>query len=73
MRASPAPVLSVKIAPMIIKRLFDLSLAVIAGIILAIPLLLVWLAVRLASKGPALYWSERVGQHNTRFIDAKVS
>jgi O-antigen biosynthesis protein WbqP len=71
MRASPAPALSVKIHPMTTKRLFDLSLAVIAGIMLSIPFILVWLAVRLTSKGPALYWSERVGRHNTRFMMPK--
>ena len=71
MRASPAPVLSVKIHRMTTKRLFDLFLSVIAGIMLAIPFILVWLAVRLTSKGPALYWSERVGQHNARFMMPK--
>ena len=68
---STALPLSVKIHPMTTKRLFDLSLAVIAGIMLAIPFILVWLVVRLTSKGPALYWSERVGRHNTRFMMPK--
>ena len=71
MRESPAPALSVKIHPMTIKRILDLFLCMIAAIILAIPFLLVWLAVRLTSKGPALYWSKRVGQHNTRFMMPK--
>jgi len=63
--------LSVKIHPMTIKRIFDLLLCMIAAIILAIPFLLLWLVVRFTSKGPALYWSERVGQHNTRFMMPK--
>lgn len=49
------------------KRIFDLLLATVAGIFLLIPVLLVALAVRLTSSGPALYWSERVGRNNTIF------
>ncbi|WP_066269232.1 sugar transferase [Hydrogenophaga palleronii] len=49
------------------KRLFDLLLALCAGAILLLPVLLVALAVRLTSKGPALYWSDRVGRHNRIF------
>ncbi len=49
------------------KRLFDFLLAVTAALILALPVLLVALAVRLTSPGPALYWSERVGRRNTIF------
>jgi len=49
------------------KRLFDLVLAVLAAVVLALPVLLVALAVRLTSRGPALYWSDRVGRHNRIF------
>jgi O-antigen biosynthesis protein WbqP len=49
------------------KRLFDLLLAALAGIFLLLPVLLVALAVRLTSKGPVLYWSDRVGRNNTIF------
>ena len=49
------------------KRLFDLVLATLVGLILLVPVLAVALAVRLTSRGPALYWSDRVGQHNTIF------
>jgi len=49
------------------KRLFDLTLACAAALMLAIPVLLVALAVRLTSPGPALYWSDRVGRHNRIF------
>lgn len=52
---------------MCVKRLFDLLLAVLVGCLLAVPLLLVALAVRLTSKGPVLYWSERVGRNNDIF------
>jgi O-antigen biosynthesis protein WbqP len=50
-----------------IKRLFDLMLGIVALAILALPIIAVALAVRLTSKGPALYWSDRVGINNTLF------
>ncbi|MCX7258589.1 MAG: sugar transferase [Polaromonas sp.] len=49
------------------KRVFDLLLAVAAAAVLALPVLLVALAVRLSSPGPALYWSDRVGRNNKIF------
>ena len=49
------------------KRVFDLLLAVAAAAVLALPVLLVALAVRLTSPGPALYWSNRVGRRNVIF------
>jgi O-antigen biosynthesis protein WbqP len=50
-----------------VKRLFDLSLALCAGLFLASPILFIALLVRLTSQGPALYWSDRVGRNNTLF------
>ena len=49
------------------KRIFDLLLALAAAVVLAVPVLLVGMAVRLTSPGPALYWSDRVGRHNAIF------
>jgi O-antigen biosynthesis protein WbqP len=49
------------------KRLFDLTLGIVAAAFLALPIALVWLAVRLTSKGPALFWSDRVGRGNRIF------
>jgi O-antigen biosynthesis protein WbqP len=49
------------------KRAFDLLLAVIACVILAIPALVIAALVRLTSPGPALYWSDRVGKDNRIF------
>ena len=49
------------------KRVFDLLLALTAAVVLAVPVLLVAMAVRLTSAGPALYWSDRVGRHNKIF------
>ena len=49
------------------KRFFDLVLSVLAALVLLVPVLLVALAVRLTSKGPVLYWSDRVGRNNVIF------
>jgi len=49
------------------KRLLDLSIALTACLVLWVPVLLVAIAVRLTSKGPALYWSNRVGRNNAIF------
>ena len=49
------------------KRIFDLSLATLTACFLLVPVLLVAVLVRLTSKGPALYWSDRVGRNNTIF------
>ena len=50
-----------------IKRAFDVLLALIAGVLLLLPLVIVAALVRLTSKGPALYWSDRVGRNNSIF------
>ena len=49
------------------KRIFDLLLGVTVTALLAAPMLLIYIAVRLSSKGPALYWSDRVGKNNKIF------
>ena len=49
------------------KRAFDLLLGFIALPLLCIPLLLVALAVKVSSIGPAIYWSQRVGRYNRLF------
>ncbi len=49
------------------KRLFDLVVALVAAVFLALPIVMTALAVRLTSPGPVLYWSDRVGRHNRIF------
>jgi O-antigen biosynthesis protein WbqP len=49
------------------KRTIDLLLSVAASVLLMVPIMLVALAVRLTSKGSALYWSDRVGRNNQLF------
>jgi O-antigen biosynthesis protein WbqP len=47
------------------KRLFDLILSTILIFSLLVPMLFISLLIRLTSKGPALYWSDRVGFANS--------
>ena len=50
-----------------LKRVTDLLLALVAGLVLLAPIALIGLCVRLSSRGPALYWSDRVGRDNRLF------
>jgi O-antigen biosynthesis protein WbqP len=50
-----------------IKRIFDIIAAIMLLIILCIPMLIIAVMVKISSSGPVLYWSERVGIHNTTF------
>jgi O-antigen biosynthesis protein WbqP len=50
-----------------VKRLFDLAVALVAAVLLVLPIVITALAVRLTSPGPALYWSDRVGRNNRIF------
>ena len=54
------------------KRLFDLLLALCVAVVLALPVAVVAVAVRLTSAGPALYWSDRVGRGNKIFKMPKL-
>jgi len=49
------------------KKIFDILVSYVAAVVLLAPMLLVALAVRLTSKGPVLYWSDRVGRNNVIF------
>jgi len=50
-----------------VKHFFDLILGVVVFALLAAPMLLIVIIVRLTSKGSALYWSDRVGKNNKMF------
>lgn len=53
------------------KRFFDVALAV-PLLIVALPLMMALaVLVRITSKGPALYWSKRVGRENRIFLMPK--
>ncbi len=49
------------------KRLFDIVLTIIFSTVFSFPMLIIALSVKLTSKGPMLYWSDRVGKKNTIF------
>jgi O-antigen biosynthesis protein WbqP len=49
------------------KRALDLVLALCAAVLLAAPILLIAILVRLSSAGPVLYWSDRAGKDNRIF------
>lgn len=49
------------------KRICDVLLSLLLLCVLSIPMILIALFVKLTSKGPALYWSDRVGINNTIF------
>ena len=54
------------------KRPFDIAMALILLAIFALPLLILFILVRFTSRGPALYWSDRVGKNNVIFRMAKL-
>jgi O-antigen biosynthesis protein WbqP len=49
------------------KRFFDFSMSLVGILLLLIPMLIIALLVKLTSKGPVLYWSDRVGRYNNIF------
>ncbi len=49
------------------KRFCDLLLGLCLAVVLALPVVVVAILVRLTSKGPVLYWSDRVGKENRIF------
>lgn len=49
------------------KRTLDLAIVLPALLLLALPMLLVAVLVKYTSKGPVLYWSDRVGRDNQIF------
>lgn len=56
----------------VIKRLIDIVLSLVGLIVLAIPMLVFALIVKLDSPGPVLFWQKRVGIHKITFMMPKV-
>ena len=50
-----------------VKRTFDLFLALALSAIFLVPILFIAALVRFTSPGPALYWSQRYGKNNSLF------
>lgn len=51
----------------IMKRLFDFIISLILSAILFIPIAVISFLIKSTSRGPILYWSDRVGINNTIF------
>lgn len=49
------------------KRLFDFTMSLFLLIISSIPMLIIALLVKVTSRGPGLYWSDRIGKNNIVF------
>lgn len=49
------------------KRLIDIVLALIGFVLLLVPMMVVAALVKLTSKGPVIYWSQRVGKDGQLF------
>lgn len=49
------------------KRIFDFSSTVIGSLLLLPIIIVVAICVKLSSRGPVLYWSDRVGENNKIF------
>ncbi len=53
------------------KRFFDVSISFLCLVLLIIPLIILSVIIVSTSKGPALYWSKRIGKHNEPFYMPK--
>ncbi|WP_205927881.1 sugar transferase [Rhizobium terricola] len=50
-----------------LKRSIDIILSLLAGLVFLLPCILVAILVKATSKGPVLFWSDRVGRDNAIF------
>ena len=55
----------------VVKRFFDVVLSFIGIFVLAIPMLIIALAIKIDSKGPILFKQKRVGRHKKNFMILK--
>jgi len=67
------PIINVNDVPLqglnsLVKRVLDIALSTTALVVLAIPLALIALVVKLTSRGPVLYQQERMGLDGRRFF-----
>ena len=56
-----------------IKRLLDILLSLVGLIVLAIPMVILAMIVKLASPGPVLFWQKRIGLHKVPVILSSIS
>ena len=55
------------------KRVFDLFFSLIFIISISAITLIIWIIIKISSKGPVLYWSDRIGKDNEDFKMAKMN
>jgi O-antigen biosynthesis protein WbqP len=60
-----------KTAYVIVKRAFDIVAALVALVLLTVPLFVISLVIKCTSQGPIIHWSKRIGKNNTIFSMAK--
>ena len=53
--------------PRVTKRTLDLAITIPGLLVLAIPMALIAIAIKVASRGPVIYGSNRIGQHGKKF------
>ena len=49
------------------KQLFDIVACILLLLLLVVPMLFIAIVIKLTSKGPIFYWSDRVGRNNLIF------
>ena len=49
------------------KRLFDIFFSILLAMLFIFPVIIIAIFVSITSKGPVIYWSNRVGKHNKIF------
>jgi len=52
----------------VVKRLFDVTMGVVAGVVLFVPSLIIALVIKIFSPGPAIYKQQRMGKNEAPFV-----
>jgi O-antigen biosynthesis protein WbqP len=53
------------------KRIFDILFSIIFFLVALLPCILIAVSIKITSRGPIIYWSERVGKNNVIFYMPK--
>jgi O-antigen biosynthesis protein WbqP len=54
-----------------ISRLLNILISFIALLVFSIPILVIWVLIKITSQGPAIHWSKRIGKNNVIFLMPK--
>ena len=55
----------------LLKRSFDIFFSSFLGLFLFIPVVIIFLTIKITSSGPAVYWSIRIGKDEKKFLMPK--